>query len=225
MGELRGSRSLLGRVIGSHEEGWKVGKSEFFESGRREIEEVIGNLGRKRVPLRLGAALDFGCGVGRLSRALSRHFERVLGVNLRINARGGSGAASRLRQHRLPNNVVADLQLIPSEAIDLVYSNIVLQHMPAERQLLFIGEFCRVLRRGGVAVFQTPSWYDLTTLRGCVHFIMGNRLLNIARRAIHGKYRVREIHTLAKPEVLAALEKCGMSIAEINGMTRRDQGV
>ena len=64
------------------------------------------------------------------------------------------------------HNVAADLQLIPSEAIDLVYSNIVLQHMPAERQLLFIGEFCRVLRRGGVAVFQTPSWYDLTTLRG-----------------------------------------------------------
>ena len=213
--------------LGAHDPYWAVlsdptkkdGKwerAEFFESGRREIEQVIGNLGRKRVPLRLGAALDFGCGVGRLSRALSRHFERVLGVDISESML----EEARAQHHDYGNidflhNVAADLQLIPSEAIDLVYSNIVLQHMPAERQLLFIGEFCRVLRRGGVAVFQTPSWYDLTTLRGWVHFIMGNRLLNIARRAIHGKYRVREIHTLAKPEVLAALEKCGMSIAEI----------
>jgi ubiquinone/menaquinone biosynthesis C-methylase UbiE len=213
--------------LGSHDPYWAVladpkkkggkwEKDEFFESGRREIEQVMKNLARIRVELRLGTALDFGCGVGRLSRALSRHFERVIGIDISKSML----EEARAQHPDFPNieflhNIAEDLGSIPSTTIDLVYSNIVLQHMPAQRQLLFICEFCRVLRPGGVAIFQTPSQHDLSALTGWVHFLVGNRLLNIARRAIHGKHGVMEIHTLARDKVLATFDTFGMSIAEI----------
>ena len=70
--------------LGSHDPYWAVlsdptkkggrwDKVEFFASGRREIEQVLSNLTRLCVPLGSSLALDFGCGVGRLSRALSQH--------------------------------------------------------------------------------------------------------------------------------------------------------
>ena len=213
--------------LGSHDPYWAVfshsakkggswDKAKFFASGRREIERVVSTLTRLGVPLRWDLALDFGCGVGRLSRALSEHFTKVIGVDISESMLKEASA-----QHRdFPNiefvhNVAPGLEPIPSNIIDLIYSNIVLQHMPAERQLQFIGDFCRILRPGGVAVFQTPSQHDLTRWRGWVHLIMGNRLLNVVRRTLHGKHRVMEMHTLAKETVLAKLGKCGMSIIEL----------
>ena len=196
--------------------GGKWSKDEFFASGQREIEQVMANLARLRVPLCSGVALDFGCGVGRLSRALSTHFEKVIGVDIS----GSMLEEARKQNHDIPNleflhNVASDLKLIPGEAIDFVYSNIVLQHMPAERQRSFIGEFCRTLRPGGVAVFQAPSRYDLASLGGWIGFILGNRLLNMARRAIREKHAFMEFHALAREDVLATLGKGGMQVAEI----------
>lgn len=213
--------------LGNHDPYWAVlsdptkkggrwDKAEFFASGRREIEQVVSNLTRLRVPLRLGLALDFGCGVGRLSRALSEHFEKVIAVDISESMIKEARAQNRgFPNIEFIHNVVPGLKLIPSNTIDLIYSNIVLQHMPAERQLLFIGEFCRVLRPDGIAVFQTPSRHDLTSLRGWVHFIAGNRLLNIARRTIHGKHGIMEMHTLAIDDVLEKLDKCNMSVIQL----------
>lgn len=196
--------------------GGKWQKDEFFESGRREIEQVMGNLCRVRLKPQFGTALDFGCGVGRLSRALSGHFKRVIGVDI-----SKSMLTEAQAQHRdFPNieflhNVRNDLGSIPSSTIDFVYSNIVLQHMPAKRQLSFIGEFCRVLQFGGIAIFQTPAMHNLSTPAGWLHFLLGNRLLNIARRARYGKHGVMEIHTLTRNKILATLGAFGMFIGEI----------
>jgi ubiquinone/menaquinone biosynthesis C-methylase UbiE len=213
--------------LGSHDPYWAVlsdpkkrggkwDKVEFFKSGHFEIEQVMKNLSRMRVMPVLGSALDFGCGVGRLSRALSQHFEKVVGVDISKSML----EEARLQHSDSPNiqflhNVGDDLGSISSNTIDLVYSNIVLQHMPPERQLQFICEFCRVLRPGGVAIFQTPSQHDFSVLTGWIHFLVGNRILNIARRAIYGKHGIMEIHTLAKNKVLATFDTLGMSIADI----------
>jgi len=40
---------------------------EFFQTGRREIEGVLRYVDARRLPLARRRALDFGCGVGRLS--------------------------------------------------------------------------------------------------------------------------------------------------------------
>jgi SAM-dependent methyltransferase len=38
-----------------------------------------------------------------------------------------------------------------------VYSSITLQHVPPPANLRYVGEFLRILRPGGVAVFQVPN--------------------------------------------------------------------
>ena len=52
---------------------WKA--DEFFETGVREIAEVMRYLERQGIAVEKGRALDFGCGVGRLSQALASHFQ------------------------------------------------------------------------------------------------------------------------------------------------------
>ncbi len=42
-------------------------------------------------------------------------------------------------------------------SFDFVYSNISLQHSPPEASYKYIAEFFRILRPGGVALFQIPS--------------------------------------------------------------------
>jgi hypothetical protein len=50
-----------------------------------------------------------------------------------------------------------DLALFESGVFDLIYSDIVLQHIAPEFSTRYVQEFTRVLAPGGVAVFQLPS--------------------------------------------------------------------
>jgi SAM-dependent methyltransferase len=131
---------------------------DFFESGRREISLLdyqLRRLGRFPPGDR---ALDFGCGVGRLTQALGRTFPHVVGVDVSPTM---VRLAERLNRHgdRVRYVVIDEPRLegIPSDAFALVYSDIVLQHVEPERAVGYISEFLRVLAPGGVTVFQVPS--------------------------------------------------------------------
>ena len=50
-----------------------------------------------------------------------------------------------------------DLRAFSDASFDLVYSNIVLQHMPPEAAKAYVSEFLRVLAPGGLAMFEIPS--------------------------------------------------------------------
>src|SRR6266545_7809449 len=56
---------------------------EFFATGVREVERLMSYLrGLPGAALGRRAALDFGCGVGRLTQPLAEHFTEVVGVDL-----------------------------------------------------------------------------------------------------------------------------------------------
>jgi SAM-dependent methyltransferase len=57
-------------------------------------------------------------------------------------------------------NPADDLRLFPDNSFDLVYSNIVLQHMEPRYSESYIGEFIRVLKPGGMTYFQLPAEPD-----------------------------------------------------------------
>src|SRR5579864_7962035 len=132
---------------------WKV--DEFFETGVREIAEVMRYLERQGVAVKRGRALDFGCGVGRLSQALAAHFQAVDGVDISPsmidNARRFNRQPDRCTYHL---NFSRDLALFPDGSFDFVYSNIVLQHMDPEWARGYIAEFIRCLEPDGVLLFQ-----------------------------------------------------------------------
>jgi ubiquinone/menaquinone biosynthesis C-methylase UbiE len=104
-------------------------------------------------------ALDFGCGLGRMTRALAAHFEEVVGVDISEEMiRGARDANGDVERAAFVVNRADDLSQFRDASFDLVYSVIVLQHVPDRAAIeSYVREFCRVLRPGGLAVFTLPS--------------------------------------------------------------------
>jgi SAM-dependent methyltransferase len=135
---------------------WEV--EPFFETGRREISLVLYQLAELSHPAGREAAFDFGCGVGRLTQALAEHFESVTGVDISTRM---IELARSLNRHgdgvKYVHNTAANLAPFPSDRFDFIYSDIVLQHVAPEMAERYIREFLRILRPGGITVFQVPS--------------------------------------------------------------------
>jgi SAM-dependent methyltransferase len=133
---------------------WQL--EEFFATGEREVAGILDqarDLGR---PVRHERALDFGCGVGRLTRALGSRFDEAVGVDVspEMIRRAEEANADRPRC-RFVVNVADDLSRFPTGTFDVVYSNKVLQHM-SSRALAssYVAELVRVMRADGLLAFQ-----------------------------------------------------------------------
>jgi len=133
-------------------------RDAFFETGRTEIAAALAEIEAAGVTIRRCSAVDFGCGIGRLTQALAEHFEQVHGVDI---APSMIAAAQRENRHgarvTYHLNSAPRLGMFPHGSVDFVYSRIVLQHIPTPAARGYIGEFMRVLRPGGVAFFQMPT--------------------------------------------------------------------
>lgn len=132
---------------------------EFFATGTAEAEAFMRRAEQLGLPRERGRALDFGCGLGRMTRALGAHFEECVGVDISEEMiRGARDANADVANVSFEVNHATDLRRFEDASFDLVYSMIVLQHVP-DREAIesYVGEFCRILRPGGLAVFQLPS--------------------------------------------------------------------
>jgi SAM-dependent methyltransferase len=107
---------------------WDV--DAFFATGRVDALHFIADLTRIAPNAGRERALDFGCGVGRITRVLADHFESVDGVDV---ARSMIARASELNRWqgrcRFHVNRAADLACFPTATFDVVYSRLVLQHL------------------------------------------------------------------------------------------------
>jgi len=133
-------------------------REEFFATGKIEIDALMQSLAALDWNGRRGRALDFGCGVGRLTQVLCDYFEEVCGVDIAADM---LSLADKFNRHGLRCtyrlNTAGDLSLFADDSFDFVYSNIVLQHMKPEFALMYIREFLRVLAPAGLIVFQLPA--------------------------------------------------------------------
>jgi SAM-dependent methyltransferase len=135
---------------------WDI--EEFFEQGKHEIEGVITQLREFAPPMETKSALDFGCGVGRLSQFLADYYDCVVGVDISPTM---LELARRLNRHgnrvEYIQNTVDNLHIFTDAHFDLVYSNLVLQHMDPVNAANYLKEFFRITKKGGYVVFQIPS--------------------------------------------------------------------
>ena len=140
---------------------WDV--ETFFRTGAEEIRSVMDEACRLGYPRQRDVALDFGCGVGRLTRALADYFRKSYGVDISeamvTKARELNGDLSNCE---FAVNARADLKAFPDEMFDFIYSARVLQHLPSQKAIeQYISEFSRVLKNGGLLVFQVPGRMSL----------------------------------------------------------------
>jgi SAM-dependent methyltransferase len=130
----------------------------FLASGEQEIGRALRRGRRRGLPRRRGDALDFGCGAGRLTQAMAARFERAVGVDV---APAMIEAARRLNRHgdrcTYVLNEAPSLASFEDAGFDFVYSNVVLQHMPPALGRVYVAELARVLKPGGLLVFQVPD--------------------------------------------------------------------
>jgi ubiquinone/menaquinone biosynthesis C-methylase UbiE len=135
---------------------WQL--QEFFELGEKEVDGVMSHMKELGLTIIRGRALDFGCGVGRLTQALAKYFDEVVGVDIAPSmvklANRYNRYGSRCKYYV---NELEDLGVFPSNTFDFVYTNIVLQHMVPSLSKSYIREFLRVLQAQGILVFQLPS--------------------------------------------------------------------
>lgn len=131
-------------------------EADFFETGREEWARVTALLDDLEAwPPERGRFVDFGCGLGRVSRELGRFFRSGIGVDISEQMIRGAKRFNPDIEFLVNRN--PDLRIIHSATVDFIYSHIVLQHMPTDLQEVFIGEFMRVLTPGGIAAFQVAT--------------------------------------------------------------------
>ncbi|MEP6938979.1 MAG: class I SAM-dependent methyltransferase [Rudaea sp.] len=193
--------------------GWDL--DAFFASGEAEVAALLQACDHLGLAHARGTALDFGCGVGRLSRALATRFDRVVGVDISASM---LAHARRLNADRaniaFVENAAADLRFVADRSVDLIYSVITLQHAPEPLQLGYIAEFMRVLATDGLAVFQTASGHS-RDWRGLVHRWVPNALLNPLRRHWYSSRAAFEMHVLAEEKVRATIVRARRRIVRV----------
>lgn len=130
----------------------------FFQTGVGEIAYILYQLQFRGVVAGRGSALDFGCGVGRLTQALAAHFDHVVGLDISPRMTQLAAGLNQFPQRvRYASNERADLSAWGDGAFDFIVSSIVLQHIRPELTLQYLREFHRVLSPVGIMVFQLPS--------------------------------------------------------------------
>lgn len=133
---------------------------EFVDSGRQELDDVLG-------ALRLPAAPDWvvveiGAGIGRMTPTLTTRFASVVACDLdaALLERCRETVARYGNSERLRTLHVADARtlVLPDDTADMTYSSFTLQHCATDEALGLTREAVRVTRPGGYVVLQYRTW-------------------------------------------------------------------
>jgi trans-aconitate methyltransferase len=132
-------------------------KEEFYASGESDIDHVARTLaainGGRFSPT---TALDFGCGVGRLTFAMAKYAQAVVGVDV-------ADAMLDVARRESIERGVSGVELrktLPEGRVDWVNSLIVLQHIPPDRGHDILERLVQKLEPSGFLSIQLTFFRD-----------------------------------------------------------------
>ena len=194
--------------------------NEFFLTGQEEIAGVMQLAGTLGLPADRDLALDFGCGAGRLTRALAAYFHRTCGLDISKTMID----AAREYNRSIPGCEFVvqsenNLNLFADGQFDMVYTRYVLQHIPSKSLIkTYITELVRVLKIDGLLVFQVPGYVppkNRIQPRRRAYALL--RKLGLRHRFLYENLALDPIvsNYLPEEEVTALLKGCGASCLDI----------
>jgi SAM-dependent methyltransferase len=198
---------------GKRDGGWDV--DEFFATGEADVERILTTAAQLERPAHRERALDFGCGVGRLSRALARRFDEAIGVDV----------SNRMLEHarrlnaETPNLTFATTDEPPPGTFDLVVANLVLQHLASKALArVYIERLIKAARPDGLVVFQLPTRLPLSQRLQPRRRLYRALRARVSPERLHaaGLHPVRLV-ALPEADVRATVDRAGATIAQTEG--------
>jgi SAM-dependent methyltransferase len=189
---------------------------EFLSTGDQEAAAFLGRAGQLGWTPPFRAVLDYGCGVGRMTRALARHAGAAVGVDI---------SATMIQLARTINADVSNctfalLESDPSDRpeapFDLIYCSRVLQHSASTRA---VAEAMRLmvaaLAPGGLLMIQMPEGLRIRhrlQLRRRLYAML--RACGVRPEPLYRRLRLHPMRMIAmgESEVAAILERAGARV-------------
>ena len=149
----------------------KSDKDEFYKSGHAHVQDVqrsvIAAQSKKETtsPIR-GTVLDFGCGLGRLGMAFAQlpDVNQVFCVDQSVHHLNTARAEWNSRRRAGVDKELHFVQSSPDlllamrgRRVNFVHSVIVMQHMVAPLQQVYLEQLCDLLLPGGLGWIQLPT--------------------------------------------------------------------
>lgn len=202
---------------------------EFFAIGSTEVRELMTSIESLGLQVPSGKALDFGCGVGRLTQSLACCFDQVCGVDIAPSMIELANGFNRYQgKCHYYVNAADDLKSFGTNEFDFIYSNITLQHIAPEFSQRYIREFIRLLAPGGLLVFQLPEAPAMTprrSLRTGIKSLIPRALISQYRNLRYGDLKpVMQMYGVSKTRIVGLLAECEAEVLHIERQSMAAEG-
>jgi 2-polyprenyl-3-methyl-5-hydroxy-6-metoxy-1,4-benzoquinol methylase len=191
-------------------------EKRFFESGVATVDEVFRNIERRNIGVELARALDFGCGLGRLTNALAKKFDHAVGVDHSANMIQHASSLVDLPNCEFVHSGSTRLSEIAIGKFDFVLSLLVLQHIEKSGIPTAVEDLMSALKPGGVAVFQlpdSPTW-SATGIRLKLWRLLP-RGFHVAARKVARRGPYMEMNGLRESRVDSTVKHMGSQVIAV----------
>lgn len=124
----------------------KRSADEFDEEGRLQAEAIL-NL----FPLNGGTVIDYGCGIGRISKHMAKHADRMIGLDI------CEAFIDRARKRDTSTEYVLSDVFEEQNIADFIYSISVMQHNTSANVKQAMSGIHRMLKPGGTCLITFAS--------------------------------------------------------------------
>jgi spore maturation protein CgeB len=163
-----------------------------WASGERDLSSILSAL---PVNLLEKKALEVGCGVGRLLRAASKRFEKVIGVDIsKVALSKAKTLLSGIENVELLLGCGATLSEFKNRSLDVIFSFAAFSLLPEEVAINYLYEFNRVLKVGGFLSLQLYTGEELAPAPdNSIHFrsynlnLFTTALERVGFKVVHSK--------------------------------------
>ncbi|WP_427792590.1 class I SAM-dependent methyltransferase [Brevundimonas diminuta] len=139
-------------------------RAEFFQTGMHDVQALSKRLHARYPDFAPASALDFGCGVGRVTRALAAFTGDAFGVDV------SEAMLAEARRNVVPGAAFG--HEMPDRLFDWVVSVIVFQHIPPSRGYVLLRDLMARVAPGGFVSIQFSLYRD-----EALAFAPGGRIL------------------------------------------------
>lgn len=195
---------------------WKI--KELFETGKNEVCSVMKYISQLNLSINHHRALDFGCGVGRLTQALCEYFDCCVGVDISFQMLKLAQQNNSYKKYcTYILNCAPDLKIFKDNSFDFIYSNIVFQHLPPALTVQYIKEFIRIVKNNGVIVFQiTTGIIGLRNrIRRSLNYILPTFVRHFYKRLRYKTWAIKDMYWIKEQVLEDVITTCGGKIIDV----------